>query len=67
MAANGATPDWEEQAKFWQLKYFELLGHMNSVIVTLSRESLTAAMGSRMAARVKAAEDANLPKANARS
>lgn len=39
---NGSEIDWEKQAKFWQMKYFELLGHSSQVIGALARPSIVA-------------------------
>lgn len=40
---NGEEPDYKKLAQFWQMKYFELLGHSNSVIAALARPQVLAA------------------------
>ena len=42
MNENGNTPDtdWQAEAQFWQLKYFEQLMHSTQVITALSRPML---------------------------
>lgn len=48
--------EWEKQAKFWQMKYFELLGHSNSVIAALARPQMLEARAAVLEAAQKAAQ-----------
>lgn len=41
----------EQEAKFWRLKYFELLGHSNSIIAMLGRDQLIEARAAALAAQ----------------
>lgn len=34
------TTDWHAEARFWQLKYFELMIHSTQIITALSRPML---------------------------
>lgn len=42
-------PDWKAEAQFWQVKYFELLGHSQQVITQLSRSFLVETMQAQAA------------------
>jgi hypothetical protein len=42
-------PDYKAEAQFWQIKYFELLGHSNQIIAMLSRPFMQDQMTAQLA------------------
>lgn len=52
-APGGA--DWQAEAKFWQLKYFEQLLHSTQVIAALSRPQIVEVQRQQQAAAAQAA------------
>lgn len=48
--AQQETVQWQREAQFWQLKYFELQQHTNQVIAALSRQTVANAMAEQIKA-----------------
>jgi hypothetical protein len=64
-ALKNAAPqqDWEAQAKFWQLKYFEYMNHTNQIIQALSQPMIQGAMVEQLNGLRKAMQDSATAKA----
>lgn len=63
-ADNGASRDWQAEAQFWQVKYFEQLLHSTQVITMLGRPTLLHAQQLQQAAKAAAAAGAAVPLAD---